>query len=183
MIISITGTPGTGKTSVSKKLEKKGYKIVDLNTLCKEKKFFEGFDKKRDSQIINIEKLDDYISKIKPENEIWILDSHISHLLKSVDKVFLLRCHPNKLKNRLKDKNWMKEKVEENLEAEIIDIILCETLDNHDKKNVFEIDTTKKDTSEVSEIIVDKIKNNFKTDSLYEPGHIDWSEELLKRKK
>lgn len=182
MIISLTGTPGTGKTSVSEKLEKKGYKVVNLNNLCKEKNFFEGFDQKRDSKIINIEKLDDYISENLSVGETSILDSHISHLLKSVDKVFLLRCHPNELENRLKQKKWKKEKVEENLEAEILDIILCETLDMHDKKSVFEVDTTKKGISEVSEIIVDKIKNNFKTNSLYEPGHIDWSEELLKRK-
>ncbi len=183
MIISITGTPGTGKTSVSEKLKKKGYKVVDLNKFCKEKNFFEGFDQKRDSRIINIEKLDDYFSENQPENDIWILDSHVSHLLKSVDKVFLLRCHPDELENRLKEKKWKKEKVEENLEAEILDIILCETLDIHNKKNVFEIDATKKDISEVSEIIIDKIKNHFKIDYIYEPGHIDWSEELLKRNK
>ena len=39
MIIALTGTPGTGKTSISKILEKNSYKVVDLNKLVYEKDF------------------------------------------------------------------------------------------------------------------------------------------------
>lgn len=182
MNIALTGTPGTGKTSVAEKLENKKYSVINLNDLSSEKNFFKGYDKKRDSKIIDIKKLNNYIKKNISTDIICILDSHISHLVKSVDKVFLLRCHPEELRLRLKKKQWKKTKIDENIEAEILDIILCETLEVHKKDNVFEIDTTKKNLEEVAEIVDSLIKNDFKQDSIYIPGKIDWSEELLKIK-
>ena len=43
MIIAITGTPGTGKTSISKKLLKKGYEVIDLNKEALEKTTETGY--------------------------------------------------------------------------------------------------------------------------------------------
>jgi len=37
MSIALTGTPGVGKTTVSKILKKRGYDILDLNRFLKEK--------------------------------------------------------------------------------------------------------------------------------------------------
>jgi len=63
MIIALTGTPGTGKTSVSKILQKKGFEVIDLNKVASEKNFLIGRDKKRDSNIVDIKKLNLYINK------------------------------------------------------------------------------------------------------------------------
>jgi len=183
MIIALTGTPGTGKTSVSVLLEKNSYQIINLNDLAQEKDFLEGYDKKRDSKIVNIDKINEHIKKHKQPDQILILDAHISHLLKCVKKVFLLRCHPDELRKRLIKKDWKKNKIDENIEAEILDIILCETLEIHDKSDVFEIDTTKLKPKDVAEIIKQIIKNDFKHKVEYEIGHIDWSEEILKENK
>ena len=56
MIIALTGTPGTGKTSISNILQKKGFKIIDLNEIACEKGFLIGRDEKRDSNIVDIER-------------------------------------------------------------------------------------------------------------------------------
>ncbi len=179
MLIAITGTPGTGKTSVAEILEKKGYKIVDINNFAVDKKCILKKDKKRDSNVVDIKKLDSYIKDFKTD-DIMFVEGHLSHLLSSVDKVFLLRCHPSRLKKNLNKKNWGKEKINENLEAEILDIILLETIDNHKESDIFEIDTTEKSVDEIADIIIEIIKNNFKNIKKYKLGNIDWSEEILK---
>jgi len=180
MIISITGTPGTGKTSVSEILQKKGYKILDFNKIAIEKGFLDGIDKKRKSNIVNIKKFDNYIKKTYKSDELIFIEGHLSHLLKNVDKVILFRCHPKKLKQNLFKKKWKNEKIMENLEAEILDIILCESIDLHQKKNIFEIDVTKKSIQNVASDIIEIINNKFKNMKKYKIGDIDWSEEILK---
>ena len=72
MIIALTGTPGTGKTSVSKILQKNGFEIIDLNRVACEKDFLIGRDEKRNSDIVNIEKFDDYVKKNYNETDISI---------------------------------------------------------------------------------------------------------------
>ena len=56
MIISLTGTPGTGKTSVARVLKSKGFEVIDLNKEANENNFLLGKDQIRDSYIIDIEK-------------------------------------------------------------------------------------------------------------------------------
>jgi len=50
MLIGLTGTPGTGKTSVSKLLEtRRGWKVIYLNDLIKEEHLYSEVDEERDS--------------------------------------------------------------------------------------------------------------------------------------
>ncbi len=179
MLIAITGTPGTGKTSVSKILEKKGYRVIDLNKAALEKSFITGKDKKRDSNIVDIDKLNKYFNEFRSEGIVFI-DSHLSHLISKLDKVIILRCNPKKLKENLGKKNWKEEKVKENIEAEILDVILSEVVTLHNVQDIYEIDTSTYDVDEVAEIIINFIKNDFKNIKNYKIGNIDWSEEILK---
>ena len=180
MIIALTGTPGTGKTSVSNVLHKKGFDIVDLNKVACEKNFLFGKDEKRESNIVDIDKFNKYVILNYNRKDIVIIEGHLSHLLKSVDKVFVLRCHPKKLKIYLSKKGWNTQKIKENIEAEILDIILCETLEIHKKENIFEIDISEKSIDDVVSSIIDIIKNDYKHSNKYNIGSIDWSEEILK---
>jgi len=180
MIVALTGTPGTGKTSISKILQENGFEVVDLNKVACEKNFLIGKDEKRDSNIVDIERFDEFVKKNYSGRDI-IIEGHLSHLLKSVDKVIILRCNPDELRKRLSCKGWNKDKIKENLEAEILDVILCETVDIHSDKNIFEIDTTKKSVIDVAFLIEGIIKSGFRNVKSYNIGNIDWSEEILKR--
>lgn len=180
MLVSISGTPGTGKTSVSKILEQKNFNVVDLNKLAIEKNFVIGFDKKRHSNIIDINLLNKYIAKNYAKKGIVFIEGHLSHLLKNIDKVIILRCHPSVLKKRLAKKNWNEQKIKENIDAETLDIVLCESVEIHHKKNIFEIDTTDKNTDQVASCIIEIVENKFKPMKKYNIGYIDWSEEILK---
>ena len=125
MLIALTGTPGTGKTAISNILREKNFEVVDLNEITTNKNFLIGNDEKRDSRMIDVDSLNEYIKKNYKGKDIVFIEGHLSHLLKSMDKVIVIRCHPDKLKKRLSKKGWKKEKIRENIEAEILDIILC----------------------------------------------------------
>jgi len=180
MIIALTGTPGTGKTSVSKILQKNGFKIINLNKVACEKNFLMGRDVKRNSEIIDIEKIDDYVKKNYSGKDIVFIEGHLSHLLKNIDKIIILRCHPKKLRKNLFKKGWNDDKIKENLEAELLDIILCEAVEIHPEKNIFEINVTDKSIDSVTSSIIKLIKHKFKNMKKYKIGKIDWSEEILK---
>src|SRR4030067_787849 len=152
MRIAITGTPGVGKTIVAKRLAfRLKYELVRLNDVIKRKKLYDSYDKKFDTYVVDVKKLE---SIRLPKNA--IIDSHLSHFLKS-DVVIVLRCEPKELEKRLKKKNWKREKVTENVEAELIGVISYEARKMH--KNVFEIDTTSKSIDKIVAEIESFLKN------------------------
>jgi len=179
MIIAITGTPGTGKTSVAERLKKNDFKVIDFNKLACENNWLIVKDENRDSNIVDIKKFDNFIKENYKSEDIIFIEGHLSHLLRNIDKIILLRCHPDKLRNNLSNKKWNQVKIKENIEAEILDIILCESIDIHPKNNIFEIDVTKKSVNKVTSNILEIIENKFKIMKKYKIGKIDWSEEIL----
>jgi adenylate kinase len=180
MIVAITGTPGTGKTTVASILKKKGFTVVDLKKVAFDNNFVLGVDKNRNSKIVDIEKLNVYIKRNFSSDELVFVEGHISHLLKCADKIIILRLHPLRLREILFDRNWKKDKVSENVQAEALDVILCEAVDIHSEKNCFEIDGTKLSIQDIVLCILEIIENKFKNIKKYKIGEIDWSEELLK---
>ena len=157
MKIAITGTPGTGKTSVAKELGKRlGWKVIGLHDLAREKKCISGFDEERKCDIIDTEKLSKAVKGIKGDA---ILDAHYSHET-PVDAVFVLRTNPGILRSRMRDKGWKEKKVEENVQAEIMEVCKTESLGLG--RRTFEVDTTRKEPEEVVKEILKVLKSFFK---------------------
>ncbi|MCX6814401.1 MAG: adenylate kinase family protein [Candidatus Aenigmarchaeota archaeon] len=156
MILSISGTPQTGKTSVAKALAKKlGWALVSLNQLAKEKGLYSGYDKARRSRIVDIKKLRTEIAKISRKEKNLILESHYSHDM-PCDFVVILRTNPKELRKRMQKAGWNGKKIEENIEAEIMEIVKSEALEN--ARTILEIDTTGKKPEFVAELIVRSLK-------------------------
>ena len=133
-VVVVTGTPGTGKTLIAKKLAKKSkYLYVDVKKLIKNFRLNEKFDKKRKSWIVDINKLNKILieiiklSKYEKANGV-VFDSHLAHYLpnKYVDLCIVTRTKTKKLFSRLKKRGYSVSKIKENLEAEIMQIILEE---------------------------------------------------------
>ncbi len=164
MLIALSGTPGVGKTKAAEILKSRGHSIVNLNQLAEENEFVVGYDEERDSKIIDVYALDEYIIEHFAGQDI-ILEGHLSHLL-SVDLAIILRCDPIVLKQRLKDKKWPQKKIKENVGAEILDVIKVEAFEVMDQ--VYEIDTTNKSSEEIADAIENIMEGN------YEDPKIDW---------
>ena len=170
MIIAISGTPGTGKTSVAKILAHDlEYSVIDLNEFAKARKLTLGNDKARNSVIVDVSALKKEVSQMEGN---LILEGHLAHLC-GADIFIILRTNPKELSKRLKARLWAAEKIRENVEAEIMNICLNEAVELH-RKYVFEVDTTKKSAKETAEIIKEIIagKNREK----YAPGKTDWTD-------
>lgn len=145
MAICITGSVGTGKTTVAKKLAKSlKYKYLDVNKLIKKEKLSKKYDKENKCNIVDIKQLNKaLIKEIKKDKKI-VIDSHLSHYLpkKYVELCIVTICDISELKKRLKKRKYSAKKVKDNLEAEIFDTILLEA--KQIKHNLLIVDTTKK---------------------------------------
>lgn len=149
-IIIVSGTPRTGKTTLSRKLARKlNYFYFDVNNFIVKNKLYEGYDRKRKTRIVDVNKLNKALIgeikklKLSKKHIGIIIDSHLSHYIpkKYVDLCIVAKCDIKELNKRLKKKKYNKSKIEENLQAEIFDICLNEAKDREHK--ILIIDTTK----------------------------------------
>ena len=147
-VIIVTGTPGTGKTALSKKLAKKlAFRYLDVGSIIKKCNFSEDYDEKRKTHIVDAKKLNRElvreIMNCKKTEKGVIIDSHLSHYLpkKYVDLCIVTKCNLRVLEKRLRKKKYFKAKIRENMDVEIFDICLNEAKDN--KHKIFIVDTTK----------------------------------------
>lgn len=143
MIIIVSGTPGTGKTTLSKKIAKKNnFEYLDVNKIIEENNLSEGYDKEKDCKIIDIDKLNDILIRIIKDSKDLVIDSHLSHYLPKeiVDKCIITKCDLKELKQRLEKRNYSKEKVRENLDSEIFDTCNIEAKEEGHKPIIIQTD-------------------------------------------
>jgi|SRR3989344_1913460 len=143
-VIIVSGSVCTGKTTLAKKLARKhGYNYIDLNKLIIENGLYSGYDKKLKTRIMDINKVKRFLIRtIKKYNgDGLVIDSHMSHYLpaKYVDICIITKTSLRKLKKRLEKRNYSRRKIEENMQAEILDVCLAEALEN--KHNVKVVNT------------------------------------------
>lgn len=128
--ICVSGSVGTGKTTLAKKLSKKlNYSCIDVSKLVKKHKLYDGYDKKRKCYIVDTKKLNkELIMLINKQDKGIIIDSHLSHYLpkKYVDLCIITKCNLKELQKRLRRRGYSAAKVQENLECEIFDVCLNE---------------------------------------------------------
>jgi len=136
MKVALTGTPGTGKTAISMMLsERYGVRIIDLNGVIRTHAYYAGWDSDRGCLIVDLTALKAHLF---PDDV--LLEGHLSHHL-AVDRVIVLRTNPVVLRRRLHQKGFSNEKVDENVQAEILDVVLTEALAANDD-NVYELEST-----------------------------------------
>ena len=143
-VIIVTGTPGTGKTTLAKALAKRlGFIYVDVNKVIEKCRLSEGYDQRRRCKIVDTENLSKALIKsINRASKSLVIDSHLSHYLppEFVGLCIVTRCRLGELKKRLEAKGYNEKKVRENLDCEITDFCLIEAKElGHD---VLEVDTT-----------------------------------------
>lgn len=170
MLIAVTGTPGTGKTSTCEVLARRGYTVIDLDEVARRDGFVTGRDAVRQTDEVDVEALRD---RLNVPAKIAFLRSHFAHRM-HVNVAIVLRCRPSVLRQRLEGRDWGPEKVHENVEAEAIDVILQEAVAN--LPFVYEVDTTHSTPAETADTILGILQGKTKG---HEPGSVDWTSEVL----
>ncbi|MFX0122524.1 MAG: adenylate kinase family protein [Candidatus Hodarchaeota archaeon] len=136
----ITGVTGTGKTSIAKELaEQLSLDYLEINTLVLEKGFYLGYDINRNSVIIDEELLISHIEPIIANKRRLCLVGGIIPLKDVFNLIIVLRCGVNILRQRLKSRNYPKDKIESNIEAEIMNVVYYEAIEFFPDQKVVEV--------------------------------------------
>lgn len=141
--VAVTGTPGTGKTGATEALSD-DYEVIHLNEAIREHALASQRDEERDSLIADLDAVRAWLGD-------WegIVESHLAHHL-AADRVVVLRCRPDVLEQRLRERGESPESARENAESEALDVILSEAITQHGEDAVYEIDTTETPPDEVA---------------------------------
>ena len=172
MLVAITGTPGVGKSTVSKILAHR-FDVIDIHSYAEKNGLFEEYDEKAGSYDVDVEKLNDRLMSESFGDKVTFLDGHLSHFV-DCDTIIVLRCEPRKLYERLKARGYDDEKIRENVQAEVLDVILGESVDSGIM--TYELDCTDMTPDEIADRI-ERIVILGETDDV-SPGKVDWSGEM-----
>jgi adenylate kinase len=146
-VVIITGTPGTGKTTVGRALAKNiGADYINLTRYVSQRKLYSRTDQERRSKVIDLARTRDALKREFNRAGTVIIDTHIPAGIvprTTVTRVFVLRCHPTVLQRRLRAKGWNALKTRENVLAEIIDSCLIEAIQYYGSRKVIQIDTSR----------------------------------------
>src|SRR5512137_1163570 len=139
MMCGITGTLGTGKSMVSDELARRGHTVVHITDTIEP--YVSGNDEERDARIIDIDR---WAAEFVPVD--GFVEGHIAHHL-PCDRIVVLRCRPDELKKRLALRKYRKEKIQENADAEALDVCLIETVEAFTPDQILELNTTAQDVA------------------------------------
>lgn len=139
--ICITGTPGTGKTTLASELaQKMGLNHLNVGTLVKEQSLHDGWDEEFQCYITNEDKICDALEDIMSKGN-NIVDFHSCDFFPErwFDLVIVLRTDNSILYPRLENRNYSSQKISENIEAEIMRVVLDEALESYSEDIVHEL--------------------------------------------
>ncbi len=144
--IIITGTPGTGKTTLSKLLASRlSYDHIEVAELVERERLYTYIDKARGSRVVSLKRLRiKLLEVVRRSARPIILSTTIPDVLPKdeVSLVIVLRTNPLKLMDRLRAKAWPEEKIRENVASEAIGACLQQALSFYGDHKVWELDTT-----------------------------------------
>lgn len=152
-MICITGTPGTGKSTIMKRLCELGYNCAEVAEIA------EGC-------VIGIENGEKIIDTDCMRYIAFdgIVVGHLSHHMKC-DSVIVIRSHLKDIEKRLESRNYSMKKIMDNVESEAIDLIGYEAEMLH-KGQVYEVmnEVMDETVNKVTGIIEGKVTKKEKID-------------------
>jgi adenylate kinase len=146
-VIIVTGTPGTGKTTLSSALaEALEARYLNLTRFVSNNKLYGGIDIQRGTKIIDMARTRARLKeKLEKMQGLVVIDTHVPDEIvpkEMVKRVFVLRTDPRILEHRLRAKKWRSSKIRENVLAEIVDSCLNSAVEHYSQRRVVQFDTS-----------------------------------------
>ncbi|KAK9451183.1 AAA domain-containing protein [Limtongia smithiae] len=179
--IIITGTPGTGKSTHSERLAAllPDLTYLSVNAFIVENALQDGYDEDRQSAMVDEDKLVDQLEPVLDKGG-QIVDWHVCDIFPEdlIDLVVVLRTNTTRLYDRLKDRGYADKKFDDNVDAEIMDVILNDAKDAYAPEIVIELESnTAEDVDSNCERIEQWVRqwitDNAKDDDDEEDGEDD----------
>lgn len=167
-VLFISGTPGVGKSTLCKELEKFNFFHLDVGKVVVEKRLYLKYDRKTSSFVVSAKRIKALVKRTvrKTEGNIAVDWMYSYELADSVQgcakKVIVLRCDPLTLYKRI-SKKYGVEKTKENVLSEFLNQISHEA--HESLGNVIELDTTKTRPKKIAlRLINDNVKAGRRID-------------------
>ena len=155
MSIVITGNPGVGKHTITKKIsEMLNFSIVDINIVAKD---LELYEKNENTNDVDTQKLAKILRDRKLDKKIVV--GHLAPYVlekNQVKIIIILRRNPYDLESVYKERNYSEIKIKENTGSEILGIITHDTIEKFEEK-AFQIDVSEKNIQEVVKKVLEII--------------------------
>ncbi len=168
MRIIITGSPGTGKSSVSKALARlSGLRLIDIKGIVRAKGLLGR------GGTVDIRRLARALSFLREEKS-FIAEGHLACEVRlPADWIVVLRTRPSMLRRRLRARGYGKRKLDENVMAEMLDYCTQRVQAVYGKAPL-ELETSKRTPRSSARLIALAIKHKKK-----KLDRVDYSRELL----
>ena len=155
MSIVITGNPGVGKHTITKKIsEILNFPIVDINIIAKDSGLFE---KNENTNDVDTQKLTKILREIKLNEKIIV--GHLAPYVlekNQVEIIIILRRNPYDLESVYNERNYSEIKIKENTGSEVLGIIMHDTIEKFEEK-AFQINISERNIQQVVEKVLEII--------------------------
>ncbi|MCD6313218.1 MAG: AAA family ATPase [Thaumarchaeota archaeon] len=177
--IMVLGVAGVGKTKFGKALAQKlGLRFIDIPELVKTRKLYSSYDPSSQAYVVDLRRI-----SAAAGSELRGAGGVISSIYAfkprriKVRCAIVLRMNPLKLLRVLEEREYPRDKIGENVSAELIDHPLVEAIRRFGRSRVIQVDVTDVDLNELAGKFAEAIRSRQvkKLDV-----KVDWISELEK---
>ncbi len=141
--ILISGTPGTGKTTLAAELARRGYTVFNVMELAEEYNAIGDYDEEYEVDVVDIDLIRDKLAEKRPIG-VEIIEGHYADIVPADQllQCFILDPDIEIVKPRLVARKYSEFKIEENIEAHIMQECYFDALEYYGEDKVSRLSGT-----------------------------------------